>query len=97
MAILSACLLTAFVYAFNIYSVISHTVALEHVKSQVTAVTSSVSSLDAKYLELSSALTPDTLSDYGLSQGKVSAYIQRVPSTASAASAGALAVGGHEL
>ncbi|MGC9605781.1 MAG: hypothetical protein ABSF56_03490 [Minisyncoccia bacterium] len=81
-------------YAFNLYAVVSRTVALSRVQSETAAAGSAVASLDAEYLGLSSALTPDSLGAHGLVQGKVSAYIERPASTASI---GPLASVGHEL
>jgi hypothetical protein len=69
-------------------------VALESIQKQSAALSASVSDLDSKYLELGSAVTPDSLATYGLVQGKVSAYI---PRTAPTASLNTLAARGHEL
>jgi hypothetical protein len=74
---LAACLLLVLIYVVNIFSVISKTVALQRVESQITAISSSVDNLDSQYLNLSGRITPDNLSAYGMTQGKVSAYIAR--------------------
>jgi hypothetical protein len=64
-------------YVLNIYSVVSHTVTIKNLNSQISAVENIVDDLDAKYLILSSKITPDSLSSYGMSQGKVSEYISK--------------------
>jgi hypothetical protein len=73
-------------YAVNIYKVISRTVALESVEKQIASLTTSVDGLDSQYLGLTSKISPDTLSDYGLSQGQVSVFISRTTSLGSVAS-----------
>ena len=93
----AGCLMAAFLYAISLYHIISRTVALEHVHSQSAVLTSQVESLDSRYLELSSANPVNALAAYGLQAGQVTAYIPRSDSTASAASLGTLAAGGHEL
>lgn len=94
-AVLFACALSVIAYAFNVYAVVSHTVALGKVQAAISATASDVNDLDAKYLELSSTLTPDTLSRYGFSEGKVTAFIPRTAATASLSRA--LAASGHEF
>jgi len=96
-ALAAGCMVAALVYAFGLYRVIARTVALEHLDSQSAALTGQIDSLDSQYLQLSSADSVDSLSAYGLQVGQVSAYIPRAASTASAASFGTLAAGGHEL
>ena len=91
------CMVAALVYAIGIYRVISRTVALERIDAQSAALTGQVEALDSQYLELSSADSVDSLARYGLQAGQVTAYIPRTVSTASAASFGTLAAGGHEL
>ena len=85
------CILMVGVYVFNVYRVIANTVSLQAVKARSVAMESSVQSLDGKFLELSSQITPDTLAEHGFKAGKVSAYIPRN------ASLGSVAIGGHEL
>ena len=96
-ALCAGCLAAALCYAVSLYQVISRTVALQHVNGQNAALTGTVESLDSRYLELGSAESVDALSAYGLQTGQVSAYIPRSAATASAASFGTLAAGGHEL
>ena len=96
LAFIGAALLAAVSYTVNVYSVISHTVALQGIQKQETVLASAVSDLDARYLDLGSAVTPDSLAEYGLTQGTVSAYIPRQSVTASLGS-GALAARGNEF
>ena len=81
-------------YAFSLYSLISHTVAIRQTDKQIAAVSSAVSDLNVKYLKLTSNITPDSLSGRGFTAGKVAAYIKRSQPTASAL---ILARAGHEL
>ena len=90
-AVLISCGFLLTLYALNVYAVISHTVAVESLEKQSAALSTSVDSLDAKYLELSSKATPDALADYGYIQGQVSAFISRTTSL------GSLATRAHEL
>lgn len=90
-AILGACAISALFYAVNLYSLISHTVAMQQIEGRAVLLASALSSLDAEYLKLTSAITPDALAEHGLVPGKVSLYVTRPASTAS------LAAGGHEL
>ena len=89
--LISICAFLVILYAFNVYSVISHTVALESVQKQTAALSSSVDSLDSQYLTLSSKASPDTLKEYGFMQGQVSAFISRTTSL------GSVATRAHEL
>jgi virulence-associated protein VapD len=79
------------VYGMNVYAAISHTVAIQNVEKQVSGLSSSVDSLDAQYIRLSSAITPDVLPKHGFSQAQVSAFISR------SVSLGSVALSGHEL
>lgn len=90
-AALIACVFMLALYALNVYSVISHTVALESVQKQTATLSTSVDALDSQYLALTSKADPDKLADYGFRQGQVSAYISRT------ASLGSLATRAHEL
>ena len=94
MAVFAACALAVLFYIFNVYSIVSRTVSLKSAENRLADLTSSVNALNAHYLELGSAITPEMLAARGLSEGKVSAYIPRAASTASL---GILAAGGHEL
>ncbi|MEA2715519.1 MAG: hypothetical protein QOG91_547 [Candidatus Parcubacteria bacterium] len=86
-----ACAVFAYVYAVNIYRVISHTVALEKIEKEAASLSGAVGLLDSEYLDLSSKITPDNLKAYGFSEGQVSAYISRTSSL------GSVALRGHEL
>ena len=89
--LIGGCILMVAIYIFNVYKVITTTVAIQKIQNQSVILESNVESLDSKYLELSSQITPDTLSAHGFVAGKVSAYISRN------ASLGSVAIGGHEL
>src|ERR1035437_3535838 len=90
-ALIFGCLVMAGIYVFNVYKVIANTIVIQKVQAQSVAIESTVQDLDSKYLDLSSQITPDTLSQHGFTAGKVSAYIPRN------ASLGRVAIGGHEL
>ena len=96
LALLAASVLCAAFYAMNLYSLVSRTVALRHVESQLTTVSGDISDLDSKYLTLTSAITPDTLAAHGFAAGKVAVYITRTETTASAQPT-LVASAGHEL
>lgn len=83
--VLAASVGLALVYGFNLYRVVTETIALRTVQSQEVALQSSLSDLNAKYLDLSSRITPDTLRQYGFSQGQVAEYINRSSSENSVA------------
>ena len=89
--ILCACLVLVAYYAYSIYSVISRTVDLQKVQTEIAIVNKNIEGLDSKYLELSSQITPDGLGTFGFHEGKVSAYISRTVSL------GRVALGGNEL
>jgi hypothetical protein len=91
LAFLAGCALLVMLYALYVYQVISHTVALQKAEMSMTALSTKVDSLDAKYLELSSKLTPDALASYGMTPGQVSQYISKSNSLSR------VAFGGHEL
>lgn len=90
-AFMAVCAMLAIMYGSNLYSVISNTVALQHLNSQSQALTTDVEKLDSQYLNLSSKITPDTLNSYGLQKGEVSFFISR------AASLGRVAIRGNEF
>ncbi len=83
--VLAACVAMALVYGFNLYKVINQTIALRQIQSQEVALQSSLSTLNAQYLSLSSGITADTLHHYGFTQGQVSEYITRSSSENSVA------------
>ncbi|MEI6396806.1 MAG: hypothetical protein WCO48_01915 [Candidatus Taylorbacteria bacterium] len=89
--IFGLCAFLAILYGVNIYKTVFATIALENTEKQVASLSSTVGSLDTQYLSISRAATPSNLKTYGLSQGKVSAYIS------SPASLGSVALSGHEL
>lgn len=90
-ALIAVCGILIVTYFVNIYSVISRSVAIEKVQSQMVESSAIVRELDQKYLELSSKITPDSLKQYGLREGREAAFISRT------ASLGSVAFGGNEL
>lgn len=97
--LIAACVVTTLFYIFNVYAVISRTVAMQKINSQITATAIIVENLDAKYLGLSSKITPDSLDKYGMSQGKVSEYISKAasPTLGSISKVNQIAMRGYEL
>lgn len=89
--LLAVCGGIALMYASNLYSVISTTVAIQRIQTESRALTSAVESLDSQYLSLSSQVTPDVLKSYGLKKGEVSFFIPRSNGI------GRVAIRGHEL
>jgi hypothetical protein len=85
------CTLSAIWYGINVYSAISHTIAASRLSAEVNALSNEVNQLGSRYISLSSAASPSTLSAYGMNPGTVSAYIPRT------ASLGSVALSGHEL
>jgi hypothetical protein len=79
-ALLGSSIFLALLYSFNLYSIISDTVAVQHLRQQTALLSTAVEELDSEYLKLSSNITPDRLEAYGLSQGKVSLFIPRTSS-----------------
>ena len=90
-AILAACGILVMIYAFNVYKLVSRTVAIESIQTQINSESSSVNSLAVEYLSLSSELTPDTMKSFGMSEGTVSEYISKT------ASLGRVALGGSNM
>lgn len=88
MALLAASAVCAFIYAINLYRVISHTIALRQVTAEMASLDASMSKLDARYISISHTITPDSLAARGFEQGKVSAFISRTASLGRIASAG---------
>jgi len=80
MALTMLCALTALIYATNLYRVISHTIALQQINSDMTALNSNIDSLDGQYLVVSRTITPDSLIARGFGNGTVSAFISRTTS-----------------
>lgn len=80
MALTMLCVLTALIYAANLYRVISHTIALQDTSSQMASVNASIDVLDGQYLSVSRTITPDTVTAHGFDNGKVSAFISRTTS-----------------
>lgn len=88
--LLASCIVAG-LYIFNIYELVSKTVALRQINEETVALAGKVENLDVTYLSLASRVTPENLSAYGLKQGSVSEYIPRT------ASADRVAMVSHEL
>ena len=88
---LIVCIFMAAIYMFNIYRTVSGTIALERAEKMIASVSSAVGSLDSQYMEASRTATPDVLNNYGLHQGKVSAFIS------SPAKIGRVTMTGYEI
>jgi hypothetical protein len=89
--LMALCLALVGIYAVNVVTLISHTVALQKTETAVSALTLSTNDLDGKYLEAMSGITPELASRYGLRPAEVSEYISN------SASLGRVALGGHEF
>ncbi len=91
LALLAGCAFLLLIYAVNVYSIISRTIALEAIQKQTATLTTAVDSLDSEYLKISGRIGPDSLKEYGFTQGQVSVFIPRNSSL------GSLAARTHEL
>lgn len=78
-------------YCFGVYKVITHTVSLQRSESRSNELSLQVQSLDKKYMELASNITPETIAHYGLHEVEVKNFIEK------SSSIGRLARSGHEL
>lgn len=94
MLLISACAIAALFYAVNLYRLVSNSIALRQIESRSVALTSSLGDMNARYLKIMSAITPDAVGKQGLVPAQVSLYITRPSATASI---GNLAQRGHEL
>ncbi len=75
--LMAASMVMILIYTFNIYTIISHTVAMKRVQQQTVQIGTSVQELDGKYLEIAGNITPDILEAHGFAQAEVSEYISR--------------------
>lgn len=92
LALLAACMVMAMIYVVDLYRVVSHSVALQHIGTQTASIDAAINKLDAEYITLSRSISPDMVKAQGLGQAPVSAFISR---TASLGRSSALS--GHEL
>lgn len=97
--LLAVSIFMALLYVINVYTVISHTVAVQKVNSEIAVIENTIENLDSKYLALSSKITPDNLNVYGLSQGKVTEYIAKTssPVLGDTHNVSRIAMNGHEF
>lgn len=75
--LLAGSVIMAMIYAYNMYMVVTKTVLSQSIEKQVAAVENEADKLDGTYISLSSKITPQMVSDYGLEQTTVSEYISR--------------------
>jgi len=85
---------SAILYGLSVYMVIARTVAFQQTQARVSQINTVVANLDARYIAVSSAITPDVLGTYGLREG-APAFIHRYSSTKG--NIGRVAAFGHEL
>ncbi|MEK7646495.1 MAG: hypothetical protein AAB381_02265 [Patescibacteria group bacterium] len=78
-ALASLCAFAIVMYMFNMYRVISYSVALQGTEADTVTVQKSVQELDMKYISLSNRITPDLVHARGMSEGTVTSYISRTP------------------
>lgn len=90
-ALFAICAILASLYTFNIYKMVSYSVALQRVEVESLKLATAVQKLDTQYIELSNKVTPDLVRSYGMSEGKVANYISRT------ASLGVVSLSGYEL
>jgi hypothetical protein len=76
-ALSGICLLFAMTYVFNMYRVISYSVALQNVEVNIVSVQNDVQELDTRYISLSNRITPDLVRSRGMKEGVVTNYISR--------------------
>ncbi len=79
-AFICASMVMAIIYGFNIYSVISRTIATERLEARTASLQGTVQELDARYISLSDKVTPDAAKSFGLHETAVTAYIPKTPS-----------------
>jgi len=89
--LIGVCALLVFAYCINVYTVIAKSTDANTVLKQAQTLENSVKNLDSEYIKMTSNMTPNTLSSYGLSEGKVAAFITKTPAT------GIVALGGYEF
>jgi hypothetical protein len=82
--VMAGAIFMAILYAINVYSIVSRTVAMKDIESKAAKLQSSVQDLDAQYISLTNKITPDMARHYGLEESQVTAYIPRTPSLGSA-------------
>lgn len=74
---ISACLLLLVWYSFSIFSIISKTVAVQKIETEINILNNKINDLDSEYLALTDRINLDKLSDFGMKKGQVSQYITR--------------------
>ena len=90
-ALFGMCAVLMIAYVFNMYTVISHSVALQQAETNIAKVSETIVKLDTQYIGLSNRITPELVRARGMSEGKVASYISRTPSL------GVVSLSGYEL
>ncbi|MDQ2932962.1 MAG: hypothetical protein M3Q80_01095 [bacterium] len=90
-ALMAFCLVLTLGYAINIYTVVSHTVALKQVSTEIVSANTSVQKMDVEYAALSRKITPETIAAHGFDSGKAKIFITRTSSL------GQVSFAGHEF
>lgn len=97
-ALFAACAALVLAYGINVYSLISHTIAIQKVQGELLSSNNSLRDLDSKYIALSGTITPNTLRSYGFEPAQVSEFISRTTVLGSAVNEGAsVAIRSHEF
>jgi len=78
--LLAACIVCALFYVAHIYSMVSHSVAIQQATESVVAADAAIQRLDTQYIALTASITPDMLHTYGFDTAAVSAFISRTTS-----------------
>ena len=90
-ALFGMCAVLMIAYVFNMYTVISHSVALQQAETDIAKVSETIVKLDTQYIGLSNRITPELVRARGMSEGKVASYISRTTSL------GVVSLSGYEL
>jgi protein involved in ribonucleotide reduction len=89
--LLVGCAMLLCFYAFNVYSLVRHTVALQNVNHDIASISGDLSELNTQYLTLTDSITPESMQKFGMVPAQVSEYISRNSSL------GRVAMRGNEL
>ena len=90
-ALFGMCAVLMIAYVFNMYTFISHSVALQQAETDIAKVSETIVKLDTQYIGLSNRITPELVRARGMSEGKVASYISRTTSL------GVVSLSGYEL
>lgn len=90
-ALLVSCAMLLCLYAFNVYSLVTKTVAIQDVNAKIATISGELSDLNTQYLSLTDSITPESMQKFGMVPAQVSEYISRNSSL------GRVAMSGHEF